>query len=201
MKINNINYINKRTVIVSLDNEYQFPLYKDVMNLYNLAVGMDINDDKLELIVNKHVKDMARSYILDSLGRSSKTKVQMIEKTLEKGYPRDVVDVIIGEFENLGYIDDYNYARNYYELKATSKSLYYIKNMLRSKGVPDIIISEVLSDGDESYEIKQIEKFLDTKLKGNKNITPNEKNKIIASLFRKGYKTSNIYLIISQYLA
>lgn len=201
MKINNINYINKRTVIVSLDNEYQFPLYKDVMNLYNLSVGMDINDDKLELIVNKHVKDMARGYILDSLGRSSKTKAQMIEKTLEKGYPRDVVDVIIGEFENLGYIDDYNYARNYYELKATSKSLYYIKNMLRSKGVPDNIISEVLSDGDESYEIKQIEKFLDTKLKGNKNITPNEKNKIIASLFRKGYKTSNIYLIISQYLA
>lgn len=201
MKINNINYINKRTVIISLENEYQFPLYKDVKNLYNLEVGTDISDDKLELIVNKHVKDMARGYILDSLARSSKTKVQMIEKTLEKGYPRDVIDVIIGEFENLGYIDDYNYARNYYELKVTSKSLYYIKNMLRSKGVSDSIISEVLIDADDSYEIKQIEKFLDMKLRGNRNITSNEKNKIIASLFRKGYKTSNIYLIISQYLA
>ena len=201
MKINNINYISKKTIIVSLDNEYQFPLYKDVLNLYNLGIGVDISDDKLELIVNKHVKDMARGYILDSLGRSSKTKVQMIDKTLEKGYPRDVVDGVISEFEDLGYIDDFNYARNYYELKATSKSLYYIKNMLRSKGVSDDIISEVLQDADEAYEIKQIEKYLDMKLKGSNNITPREKNRIIASLFRKGYKTSNIYLTISQYLA
>ena len=111
------------------------------------------------------------------------------------------IDEIIKEYEDLGYIDDYEYAKNYYELKSSSKSLRYIQNMLRSKGVSDWIINEVLADADCSNEIKQIEKFLDSKLKGNKDISISEKNKIIASLFRKGYKTSNIYLTISQYLA
>ena len=99
------------------------------------------------------------------------------------------------------YIDDYQYAKNYYELKVGSKSIYYIQNMLKSKGISDDIISRVMETADYSNEVKQIEKFLDSKLKGKKEISREEKSKIIASLFRKGYKTSNIYLTISQYLA
>lgn len=201
MKIVSIRLINKRTAIITLDDDYEFPLHKEVIDNYRLALDKDIDEELLKIFISKHVKGMARSYVLDSLARSAKTRYKLIDGLQERKIPQEVIEAVIREYEELGYIDDYEYAKNYYELKSSSKSLNYIRNMLRSKGVSDDIIQEVLLDADNTNEIKQIEKFLDTKLKGNKDITIAEKNKIIASLFRKGYKTSNIYLTISQYLA
>lgn len=201
MVIVSIKFVNKRIAILTLDDDYEFPLYKELIDNYGFSVDKVIDDDMLSIIINKHVKSIARGYVIDSLARSAKTKAKLVEGLHNKKIPPEVIDCVVCEYEDLGYINDYEYAKNYYELKSSSKSLRYIQNMLRSKGVSDDIINEVMSDVDYTNEIKQIEKFLDTKLKGNKNITSAEKNKIIASLFRKGYKTSNIYLTISQYLA
>ena len=201
MKISNIRYINKRTAVITLEDDYYFPLRKEWIDTYGLKVDLDLDDDRFYMIINTHVKDMAKGYILDSLARSAKSKAKMIENMKGKEYPDDIIESTIAEYEELGYIDDYQYAKNYYELKVGSKSIYYIQNMLKSKGISDDIISRVMETADYSNEVKQIEKFLDSKLKGKKEISREEKSKIIASLFRKGYKTSNIYLTISQYLA
>ena len=73
--------------------------------------------------------------------------------------------------------------------------------MLRTKGISDDIIAEVFAQEDYSTEIEQINKILDSRIKNKETVSIEEKNKIIASLFRKGYNTSNIYFAISQYLA
>lgn len=201
MKIVNIEYITKKSAVVTLEDGYTFPLHKEHINHYKLCIGYDMKQEQLAHIIENHVKDMARSCILDSLARTSKTRIQAREVLSKKMYPDSIIDEVIGQCEEYGYIDDYSYAKNYYELKRSFKSIYYIKNMLRTKGISDDIIAEVFAQEDYSAEIEQINKILDSRIKNKETVSIEEKNKIIASLFRKGYNTSNIYFAISQYLA
>lgn len=114
------------------------------------------------------------------------------EKLSKEDYQEDIIEEVIGFLCNDGFLNDRRYAEYYVVCYENRRSRYRIKTELRSKGISDDIISEVLLDSDESqaYEkalSKQLAKY---GLSDIEEADYQTKSKIFASLYRQGYTVS-----------
>ena len=114
------------------------------------------------------------------------------EKLSKEDYQEDTIDEVIAFLCNDGFLNDRRYAEYYVVCYENRRSRYRIKTELRSKGISDDIISEVLLDSDESqaYEkalSKQLAKY---GLSDIEEADYQTKSKIFASLYRQGYTVS-----------
>lgn len=83
---------------------------------------------------------------IDLLARRAHFESELAEKLLKRGYESDVVEKVIAECREKGYVNDLENARMYVESLKDTKSLYYIKGKLYSKGVSKEIISIVMEE-------------------------------------------------------
>ena len=131
----------------------------------------------------------ALSKALVFINYKDRTCHEVREKLSKEEYPRDTIDEVVEFLCNDGFLNDRRYAEYYVVCYENRRSKYRIKTELRSKGISDDIISEVLINSDESqaYEkalSKQLSKY------GLNNIEEADyqtKSKIYASLYRQGY--------------
>lgn len=103
----------------------------------------------------------------------------------------EMLNEIIEELEENGYIDDKNYiARAVNEFLALNNlSLKEVRYKLMSKGIPSDLIEDYISSHQEEmqdYEIKSAKTIIIKKQ------NTMEEDAIIQFLVKKGYKTSNI---------
>ena len=126
----------------------------------------------------------------------------MRRKLTEGFYPETVIDRILQFLEKYGYIDDFRYACQFIQYNQSRKSFQQIKNDLRVKGISREHIEEAFSDMEENCSEEEnpqadiIRKYIQKKLKT--DMGPQEKNKIIMSLTRKGFKYDEIVSILRE---
>lgn len=132
------------------------------------------------------LKDKAILYI----GISKKTSFEVVKKLKGLKAAPLVIDQIISELEELGYIDDNEYVKAYIRqnIKLKKYSIYEITQKLLQKGVnPSIIDGEIEKLKDSNYESEVIENLFRSKLKSF------DKLKQRAYLFRRGFKSQNSF--------
>ena len=153
--ITQIRAIDSRKKVVTIDYSYSFPLYNSELRRFRLVDNSDVEDkifDQIRTILLSRV----RSRIMYLLTDSDKSVNSIRIKMLRAHYPEDVVDSVINELLELGYLDDgryaYNYANSMREYKHKSKRC--IANELYAKGVSRQIIEETLAQfKDDDYEL------------------------------------------------
>ena len=134
---------NKSRVSVYLDGKYAFSL--DEVDAYRLKIKIgaslteeDVQKCNLESNLSKAIAKAA-----DILSRKPATRHEIVLKLREKGYDDAVISVAVGELEELGYINDYDYAC----LDYAAEKCYGEKKIryeLANKGVDPYIIEDVL---------------------------------------------------------
>ena len=146
-----------------------------------------IIDEKLFNKILENLKDRTNNKCLAILGRANQTKKTLIDKLLLAGYNEKIVEDIVDKMEKEHYINDKDFAINYFENNKKRKSIKIIKNTLISKGISKEIIEEVIDD--EFDQKEQIQKLIDKKLKGRnfEDLDYKEKAKIKAYLYSKGF--------------
>ncbi len=135
------------------------------------------------------------SYLLDS----DKTEGQVRKKLKEKGFEEDEIDASVEYAKSFNYIDDLRYAKHFVEGYKDKRSLKRIRQDLKNRFVSDNIIDIVLED--ETYDeldalrndMKKILSKYDIY-----SITYEDKQKIMAKAYRKGYSSSNIVKVLSE---
>ena len=152
---------------------------------YSLKIGDNINEYYNEIIYDAAVEKGI--FLLSLRDRTLKEKyknIQMIQKAVEK-------------LEELGYIDDFNYALTYIKNKKYGKQR--INFELYQKGISKEIIEnaynyldEEENDGEKSVEIKKLEIAI------KKCINKDEK-KLIQYLLRQGFEFSKIIEKLKEY--
>ena len=102
-----------------------------------------------------------------------------------------MLDNIIEELEENGYINDNNYIeRAVNEYKALNNlSLKEVRYKLMSKGIPNELIEDYISNHQEQMEEYEINSAKTIIIKKQNTM---EEEAIIQFLVKKGYKTSNI---------
>ena len=130
------------------------------------------------------------------LAQRDYTSARLREKLLGSGFEEEIADEVIGSLKEAHYIDDARYARSFIEAHRGDRSRLRIRKDLEDRGVPSDLISEVmreeLEENGDAAEIRQIRKLMEKRKFDPENADWDEKRKMQAYLFRKGYAASAV---------
>ncbi len=134
------------------------------------------------------------------------TAARLRQKLKQAGFPDEVTGQCLKEMEDARYLDDSRYAEHFIEAHRTDRSLKRIREDLRSRGVPEDVIRAALEntageayDGADDPEEKQIRDFLEKKRYDPETAGYEEKMKLMAALYRRGYRTELIRKVLGTY--
>lgn len=138
---------NKERRSIFVDGKYAFSL--DEIDCIKLKIGDSISKSEMDRLNVESNLSKAKSKALDYLSRSPHTKHDLISKLTDKGYDKQIAELATSELEEMGLIDDREYASLYVEV-ATEKCYgsAKIRYELNHHGVPSDIIAEIM----DSYE-------------------------------------------------
>ncbi|NLJ89101.1 MAG: regulatory protein RecX [Epulopiscium sp.] len=129
-----------------------------------------------------------------------RTKKELKDKLISKGYHEDTINSVIKLLESYKYIDDeafaYAFVRDSIKLKFRGKNKLIYD--LRTKGISQEIIDKIINNEDLN-EIENIKILINKKIGEKKivNLDYKEKDKLYKFLIRRGFS----YEIIQKVLA
>ncbi len=199
MQVSNIEEIDKNRRIVFIDGEEAFTLYKNEINKFKLELYNFISNelyDEIIAMLNKR----AKIKIMDSLKRSDQPERELRNKLKKARFPESCIEVAIDYVKQYGYINDTRYAENYIRLKKMSKSRQSIESDLKRKGLDSSLIKECIdSEYSIDDELEVINKQITKKCKDINLLDHNTKNKLAASLCRKGFSYEKVRKCLSLF--
>ena len=129
---------------------------------------------------------------LRMLARMDRTEAELTLRLLKKGFSEEEAEAVVAEMMECGYINDRRYAHSFVRSRCGDKSRMQILYALREKGISQEYIEEALEEEMPESEIPLIEKMILKRRVNPENTDRSEREKIAASLYRKGFKTSDI---------
>lgn len=137
----------------------------------------------------KKAKEKAMSLLLIK----DRTEKELSERLYHSGFSEVACEEAMEYVKSFGYIDDFRYAKNFIDFRKNEKSKKEIQFKLLQKGVCLELIAVAM---EEEYdgETEALQRALKKRLKGKSisDLTLQEKQKLIASLARKGFSLSEI---------
>lgn len=196
MIVTEILAITKSRYKVVLEGNIQFVLYKGELNRYHIKQGEEVSDEAYQSIFHEILPKRAKLRCMNLLKSRDYTRKQLEDKLKQGGYPPDIVSEALSYVESYGYIDDERYARNFIEYNISSKSRTRIGNDLMKKGIGKELIRKAFDElediGVEIDEEDMIHKLLLKKNYNTQTATSDERRKMFAFLYRKGFHSDTI---------
>ncbi|MDR2546262.1 MAG: RecX family transcriptional regulator [Lachnospiraceae bacterium] len=182
---------------IFINDEFAFVLYKGELVLYKLAVGDEITAAAYTEIHEKLLPKRAKSRALHLLKSRRYTEKEIRIKLENTEYPPAVIEVAIEYLRQYNYLDDEQYVRDYIEYYHQIKSHEKITQKLYAKGIEremtNTIYASLYDDiVREELEQTQISKWLEKQRYENENASIKEKQRVFASLCRRGYSIDTI---------
>ncbi len=149
---------------------------------------------------NQEERNQARKKAMDLLMHNDRTEAELRERLLKKGFDASSVEDAVSYVKSFGYVDDERYARNYVEFYRQRKSARQLAQDLQRRGVDTLYIESALSESgsDESALKRALEKKV-TNPRKLAEYSFEEKQKVMAYLYRKGFQMEDIRRIVDSY--
>lgn len=189
---------NKERYSIFVDEEFLLGISEQSLLKFNLAKGVEITPPLFKKLQRAEGRFAVKSYFLKLLARRSHARQELVTKALRKDYPKEVIENVLDELQEKGFLDDKEFAEKF----ASDKSKYNkwgpakIKAHLYKKGIPKSVAEKSISKAFENKNLEEI--FLDLVLKRKRRFLKEEdhykrKKKVFDHLARKGYRSSNIH--------
>lgn len=185
---------NKRCNIY-VDGKFYCGIKLEVAIKYGLKAGMHIDKSKLDEIQLETEKSQAIDKAMTHLSVSMKTRKQMNDFLLKKGYTQAVAQYVLEKLEYYKLVDDYAYCRAYIN-SVSGKGRRALEADLFKRGADKEAIDEALSDFEEDGG--EVKTLLQKYLRG-KEITKENLNKGFKYLLSKGYGYDTVKDAISDF--
>ena len=204
MTVTDIKDYKKGRYEIFLNDESAFVLYKSEIKQYNIKVNNTLTADTIKEIVNEVLTKRCKKRAMNLLLKGDMTEMKLRSKLLEGKYPEEVVDIAIKYVKSYNYIDDRRYAMSFIAYKSATDSRNTIRRKLIEKGVAKDIIDSCIEEfyvEDElnaSVEKELIEKLILKKCKTPSTLEYSDKQKLIASIMRKGFSFYDVESVISS---
>ncbi|MGB4659514.1 MAG: RecX family transcriptional regulator [Mobilitalea sp.] len=207
MIITRFEELDKSKVRIYIDEEYAFLLYRKDIKRFKLEEGEPISQERYDEIMEDTIFRRAKQKAIAILVFMDRSEHELRKKLTETGYPSTIVERTITYVYEYGYINDERYAAAYIRTKMNTKSKMVIKNELSHKGISNDIIENAFYTeydlkeseyGAEDAELNALKKAIAKKTKSPEELTPEMKQKLIASLFRKGFDIKKIKQALSE---
>lgn len=194
----NSNKKNKKNKIL-LDNDTFFYLYDSEIKKLDLHEKNEIDPVLYNVIFEEYLFARAKKKALAILDKTMSSKEQIRTKLRRNDFCDEVIDKVISLLEEYNLLNDYEYAKAYISSYQNKKSIRELKFELQKRGIDRDIIEELVSNIDFSeMEIANIEKTVRKYRDSEGNIPIEKRQKIMASLYRKGYDKNNILRVLDK---
>ena len=180
---------------VYVDGVFYCGIKLEVVIKYGLKVGTHVDKSKLDEIQLETEKSQAVDKAMTHLSASMKTRRQMSDFLIKKGYTQAVVDYVLEKLEYYKLVDDYAYCRAYVN-SVTGKGKRALEADLFKRGADKAAIDEILSDFEEDTEEAKalLQKYMRGKEKTKENISKGFKY-----LLSKGYGYDTVKNAVSDF--
>ena len=191
MTITRLESIDLKRYKVYIDYEYSFMLYKTDIKKYHIEEEKDISNDVYQEIIEDTVYRRAKKKALDILKYMDRTEAELCSKLKQAYYTDDIISRTVEYVKSYHYIDDERYTRNYIQFKKNTKSKKQIQFELYRKGIDKNLIERFI-ESDLKSDTIALQKAIHKKTDNPEDLSYKEKQKLIASLCRKGFLYDDI---------
>ena len=141
----------------------------------------------------------AKIKALNLLERMDRTEAQLREKLLKAEFEPELVEQAVAYVKSYGYLDDERYVRNYIEYRKDQKSRRQLEQELQfRKGVSPELIRKVYEELEPADEKLLIRRQLEKKHYDPENCDEKQRQRLIAFLVRKGFRTGDILSVLRE---
>jgi regulatory protein len=142
-------------VSIYLDGRFAFGLAADLVLLHSLAQGQRLDAKKEREIRNEALFLRAKEIALNFLSYQARTTHEVAKKLRDHEFPEALIEKTLQRFQELGYLDDARFARQYAERCLTDKGwgAPRIQLALRKKGITPDDLQPALESISEKQEV------------------------------------------------
>lgn len=112
---------NPERVSVYVDDAFAFGIHQDLLLEFNLRTGLHLDTETQVAIMVAERERAARAKALDYLSYKPRTAQEVRRKLTRSGFADGVAEQAVARMQDLGYVDDADYARRYAEQRFRSK--------------------------------------------------------------------------------
>ena len=182
--------------IVYTDGEEWCTLMNRTVREYGLSRGEELSE-AVCFAVQEELYKSALQKCGDLLGGSDYTSYSLKDKLNRSGYPEEISRRAVRAMQEAHYLNDERYAENYVRSHMGRASLQKIRYDLKQKGIDGEMAEAAIGRLSETEdlaaeEMRQIRSYLKKKNYDPEQADREQKMKLMAALFRKGYARSSI---------
>jgi len=203
MIVTDIVSYDKRRSKIFIDGEFAFLLYKGELSRYGIKEDRELSESVYAEIVTVVLAKRAKLRAMKLLTARAYTEEKLRCKLKEGMYPEEVIEGAICYVKSFGYIDDERYTAEYIYYHAENCNRQQMELKLMQRGISRDLFARqyelFLQNGGENNEIEQIKKVLLKKRFVSEEATIEEKQKLKAMLYRKGFSIDNILAAMDSF--
>lgn len=186
---------NKNRSNIYVDEKYYCSLDNFLVLKYNLKVGREVDENLIAEIQTESEFEKAFDLALTYITKYRKTKKQITEYLMKKGYLYPVAFKVLEKLSGYGLADDDEYARSYVEENCKNKGKLYLKMQLRARGIDEKCAEKALDNiEDETPQTLTVAR----KYMKNKPICRENLSKCYRYLLSKGFSYDAVNSVISE---
>jgi len=132
----------------------------------------------------------AMSHVLRRLNSAPRTRHELAQSCREKGFPLEIYEAVLDRVEEMGYINDADFANNWVRSRTRSRGLApsVLRRELTLKGVDRDLIDAALEEIDPKDSDRRARELAEKKMRSLLGVSTQVAIRRIASqLQRKGY--------------
>ena len=146
---------------------------------------------------------VARKILLDQLTGQARSRSELATKLARKQVPTEIAERMLDRFEEVGLIDDADFARQWVQSRQRTRGLAprVLALELRRKGIDDEIISEVLGELDPNDARAAAHRLVRKKLRSMASLDDTTRiRRLTSMLARKGYSPQLAFDVVREEL-
>lgn len=191
MIVTQITGITKGRYRIYIEEKPSFVLYRGELKRLGIREGEPISEKSLQEIMEEILPGRARRRAMNLLQSRDYTEAGLREKLRSGDYPENCIEEALVYVKSYGYVDDRRYAGDFISYNMERKSRTRMEQDLMKKGIgKDTICSvfeELEEQGTSQDEDAMIRSLLEKKKYDPKTAAKQEKQRMYAFLYRRGF--------------
>ena len=184
---------------VFVDGEFWAELDAGVAAERGLSEGAELSEEELSGARVAGQRPLAMNRALNVLGYRARSARELRERLGRAGYAGETVDAVISRLEELGYLDDEEFAREFARAEARKYGPRRIYGNLRRAGIEEEaareVIEEEFAERSEREEAREIARRRYNTVQG----SDVQARRVYGFLVRRGYSASVCAEVAREY--
>lgn len=201
MKIKKYKKDKSNKYKVLIDDE-EIVLYDDIIIKYNLLMKSEIDVSTYNEMIKENSLLLGYYEAIKYITKKMRSKKEIEEYLIKKGLNSKEIKETIKKLEDNKFINEDIYLKAYIndQINLTNNGVNKIKKNLLKLGLDNNKIDDYLSKIDECIFLDKIDKYIEKKIKFNKNTSSYMlKNKIIIDLVNLGFNKEDIISELNKF--